>query len=462
MASVVPAESRPRPHGQMVPVQVLACLPAAEDAVTLLLAMPGSQRAPAPYQPGQYITLAFPTTQKTFYRSYSLCGDGRADVPWEITIKRRHDGVISNYLFTHARPGMLLQASYPKGNFTLPATIRPGMLMVFIAGGSGITPIYGMLRALARLAPARRPRVWLHYAYHSPAEAIYARELVALDPQREWLTQWHYVATNGRRLRVEQVVASMGPDASQTEWYVCGPAGLKRNLQALAVLRGVPAEHIHAEVFSSPSDRSVGPITGGSVQVRLADSGAVLDARAGETLLETLERHGYRPDFDCRAGACGTCRLRLLGGRVRNGNGDGLTPAERAQGYVLACVAQPVSDVALATAGTPVAASAGGAGAAASRRQVARNALRATLAGAAASLFFTAWGVTSHSPVSHVSNGSFSLPSISLPSFSGGDNNGTNGGGDNGGGFFGQNPNGGGSINTQPGPIAPNTSTGVS
>ena len=442
-------------------VQVVAAVPAANDATTLWLAVPGTHRAPSTYRPGQFITLAFPTTGSILYRSYSLCGEGRADVPWEITVKRQNAGVVSSYIYRHIHPGMLLQTSQPQGRFTLPATIRPGMPIVFIAGGSGITPIYGMLRALARLAPALQPRAWLHYTFHSLAEAIYARELSQLDPGGTWLTQLFYVTATGQKFRPELALARLGGEASLAHWYVCGPAGLKRSVESAAESRGVPASQIHAEVFASPPALAAGTAvsSGAMSRVRLADSGAVLDARPGETVIETLERYGYSPDFDCRAGACGTCRMRLLSGRVRNGVTDALTPSERSAGYILTCVAQPVGEITLAGISQPVGRTISkhgkGAQAGAAHRQSVRGRLRLGMAGVTLGLFLTLWNVTSHAMKSQTTNSGSGSSSPSVPSFfpSGDDGSG-------------QSPSNSGSSSSssnQPSlPSIPNTSTGVS
>jgi ferredoxin-NADP reductase len=401
MATVLPVERRPG-TAHTITVEVLACIPAARDAVTLLLALPGTQRAPAPYRPGQFITLAFSAGQRVVYRSYSLCGEGRADTPWEITVKRHDSGLISTYLCRGVRPGALLRTSLPRGSFTLPATIRPDTPLIFVAGGSGITPIYGMLRALARMDPARRPRVWLHYTYHSAEDAIYGCELAALDPQRLWLAQRQYVAMRGDRLRPEHVLAEVGVAGRGAEWYICGPAGLRTALETEARRQGVPAERIHVETFASPRSQAASAAPAGSslARVHLAESGGVLAARPGETLLETLERHGYHPEFSCRAGACGTCRLRLLAGQVRNGAGGGLSAAERAAGYVLSCVAEPVGDVTVAETVIPHAAARSAQTTTGQRasRATTRRALRLGLGVAAASLFMTTWGLTSHTP----------------------------------------------------------------
>jgi ferredoxin-NADP reductase len=449
--------------GIMTTLQVVAVIPAARDAITLLLALPGTNRAPSAYLPGQFITLAFPTTESMLYRSYSLCGEGRADVPWEITVKRQHAGLVSNYLYSTVCPGTLVKATLPQGRFTLPETIQPGMPIVFVAAGSGITPIYGMLRALSRLAPKVRPRVWLHYAFHTTADAIYAQELSRLDPSGQWLFQYHYTSAKGQRFRPEQALAMLGNRAGDAHWYVCGPSGLKRSVESTALRCAVPATHIHAEVFASPPIPAAATAVSSTSQsrVRLADSGAILDARSGETVIETLERSGYSPDFECRAGACGTCRMRLLSGQVRSGVTDALTPAERREGYILACVAQPIGDITLAGIGQPAAriwrAPFGGSRPPARSRQGARRALRWAMAAATLGLFFTLWDFTSHSLKSQASssNGGNILPSIPNLLPEGGDDGGSSG--------QGQSPSSNpGSFSNQPTQNTPSTSTGVS
>jgi ring-1,2-phenylacetyl-CoA epoxidase subunit PaaE len=400
------------------------------------------------------------------YRSYSLCGDGRADAPWEITVKRHEDGLISTYLCQSVAPGALLRSSLPQGSFTLPAELRPGMPIVLVAGGSGITPIMGILRALARLAPARRARVWLHYAYHSPSDAIYSRELAAIDPQGQWLTQRHYVSTHGARLHADQVVAGLGAEAQRVEWYICGPDGLKRALETETRRQGVSATQVHSEVFASPSSQAALPALTGSSRsrLRLAESGAVLATQTGETLLETLERHGYDPVFSCRAGACGTCRLRLLAGRVRNGDGAGLSPAARAEGYVLSCVAEPVGDVTLSCSPDLIAAPRGAANASRvggksaaglrTRRATARRSLRLGLAAAAVSVFVTTWGLTSHTASTQAH--SSTTPSNSTTSGAGGSSSGNSSSNNS------TSSSGSSSIQTQPSQSLPSTSTGAS
>src|SRR6478736_2249400 len=83
----------------MLPVQVVERNVIAPDVVSVQIVLPGASQAPAPYLPGQFVTLALPTPNETLYRSYSLCGDGDPSRPWELTIKRMKMGAVSTYFY---------------------------------------------------------------------------------------------------------------------------------------------------------------------------------------------------------------------------------------------------------------------------------------------------------------------------------------------------------------------------
>ena len=464
-ASAASAASRSSPSSpEMLQVQVVRRELAARDVITLWLAAPGTSSAPAAYLPGQFITLALPNHGETLYRSYSLCGGGRQDWPWEITVKRHHAGLVSTYLYERAAPGDIFSASRPRGSFVLPRPIVPRMPLVFVAAGSGIAPIYGMLRALASLPEWARPRVQLHYASARPDEIIYRRELAALDPERAWLVQWHYLASGGTRLTPEAAVAHAGTLAVAAHWYICGPDPLKRAMQGVLGRSDVPAAQVHVETFGGQGGRSgvysvptsqTGAVHVAAVgRVRLTGIDAVLDARPNETLLETLERHGYHPPFSCRAGVCGDCRLKLVAGRVDGPPGEGLSAQERTAGYVLSCVARPHGDVTIAGVGPGGAALSGrpGAGVAAARA-TAKTVLRASLAAASVALFAGALHLT-NSPPAEASNGggSYTVPPPAQQTTQPGASS-TKGA---------KGTNGGSGITTSPSVSYPTTTTGVS
>jgi ferredoxin-NADP reductase len=390
----------------MIPVQVIHSEMAARDVVTVYIVLPGTRQAPAPYLPGQFVTLALPTPRETLHRSYSLCGDGDASQPWSLTIKRLEQGAVSTYFYKHVSEGTLLYSSLPRGTFTLPAQPRPEQGLVMVAAGSGITPIMGMLRYLARVPESRRPLVHLHYASKTPDDIIFGDELVDLDQDGEWLRQWHYLSSEGNRMTAEAILARSGALARRSHWYMCGPESLKRDLQDHLRRLGVTNDQVHSEIFATAPGAAykVGPQAGGAGgRVRIADTGAEFEVSPQETLLTALERQGYRPNFSCRAGACGECKLRLLEGQV-DPVGEALTLGERTAGYILSCIARPIGAVTLASGGRPPAgvhrvAPIGGDSFAEPGRR-AKQAARVAAVASAGVLLLGSWNLTNHRPLS--------------------------------------------------------------
>jgi ferredoxin-NADP reductase len=340
----------------MIPVQVLKREHVAPDAVTFHLVLPGTQQSPAPYFPGQFITLALPTPRETLYRSYSLCSDGDPQYSWEITVKKQHMGAVSTYFYTHVQEGMLLYSSLPRGTFTMPSRLSRNTSLIFVAAGSGITPIMGMLRAINNMRPDMRPLVHLHYASRSPRYMIFYRELKEMDPYSEWLKQWYYFSDNRERMTATDVLDYSERLVQRAHWYLCGPEILKRELIEELKAEGVPQNAIHTEVFAVKSAENPayqiadGSAQGGSITIK--QTGEVLEAEPRETLLAALERQGYHPSYSCRIGLCGSCKLKVAEGNAFP-EGEILSKKEREQGIVLSCIAIPQGDIVLESGGKP-------------------------------------------------------------------------------------------------------------
>ena len=385
----------------MLPVQVIHRELVAPEVVTIFIVLPGTRQAPAPYLPGQFVTLALPTARDTLYRSYSLCGDGDMSRPWELTIKRMEMGAVSTYFYDSVQPGALLYSSLPRGTFTLPAKVGPATPLVMVALGSGITPIMGMLRAINRMPASEQPPVHLHYASRSPDVEIFGDELARMDPGGVWLHQWPYYSSEGDRLTSDEVVSRSSGIARRAHWYMCGPESLKRELQGELDHIGVERSHAHSEVFATKTgpayvvESSGGAGVGG--RITIAATGDTIDAQPQETLLTALERSGYRPEYSCRVGSCGACKLKVLAGQV-NPVGESLSAADRADGYVLSCIAHPIGDVTLQSGGA--APGKAGAVAAGAAHAGTKALVRLGAFVGVGALLFTSWNLTNHRPSS--------------------------------------------------------------
>lgn len=82
-------------------------------------------------------------------------------------------------------------------------------------------------------------------------------------------------------------------------------------------------------------------------KIRLMPSGKEVEVEAGQTVLAALEQNGYAIPNNCRAGACGECKMKVCNGEIDQGFilDMALPASEREEGYGLMCMAKPVSDV---------------------------------------------------------------------------------------------------------------------
>lgn len=78
------------------------------------------------------------------------------------------------------------------------------------------------------------------------------------------------------------------------------------------------------------------------------ESGAAFDAPADLPLLVAAEHAGLVPPSSCRNGTCRSCIAELVSGRVTYRiQWPGLSADEKAEGFILPCVAYPAGDVVL-------------------------------------------------------------------------------------------------------------------
>ena len=84
-----------------------------------------------------------------------------------------------------------------------------------------------------------------------------------------------------------------------------------------------------------------------SFNVTVQPSGRAFTAQAEEPLLAAAIRQGIGLPYGCKDGACGTCKCKMLEGRVTHGTHQlkALSPEEEAKGFILTCCAVAHSDV---------------------------------------------------------------------------------------------------------------------
>lgn len=279
---------------------------------------------------GQYVNLTVDIDGRRHTRCYSPA-NAEGSETLELTIGRHDGGLVSTYLCDHARRGMVVGLAGVGGDFVLPQR-RPRRIL-FVSGGSGITPVLAMLRTLVaqhHLHIHGAEIAFIHYA-RNPAEACYRAELAALPGVR---VLHGYTQSGGGdlvgRFGPDHLAAAMdAPDAV----FVCGPTTLVDAVRE-------NCENVFTESFVPAPIEAPAQPSGG--RVRFADSGIdVVDD--GRSLLEQAESAGLAPENGCRMGICHTCTRRKTSGTVRNlvTGAVSVAPDEDVQ----VCVSVPVGDV---------------------------------------------------------------------------------------------------------------------
>jgi ferredoxin-NADP reductase len=267
------------------------------------------------WRPGSHLRLDLPSGRT---RHYSLCGDP-ADLSGFTIAVRRIDGGGGGSVEIHDRivPGTVLRAFGPRNGF--PFAADP--VVLFIAGGIGITPILPM----AREAAARNLDWRLVYAGRSLASMPLEDEVAALDPARtEILTDEESgVPDCADLIRRAPVGAAV---------YCCGPPAMLAGVRAAAGAAAVRA--FHFERFTAP------PIVNGrAFEIELGRSGTVLAVPPDRSVLDVLRDLDPATPYSCRQGFCGLCRQHVLSGLVEHCDRR-LTGPQRAAGDMLVCVSR--------------------------------------------------------------------------------------------------------------------------
>jgi ferredoxin-NADP reductase len=289
------------------------------------------------HRAGQYVQVGvdLPGSAKRLTRCFSI--SSAASAPGEritLTIRAHDEGQVSTYLVNHARPGQMLHLSQAEGEFTLPgspSTPSPYPL-VFITGGSGITPAMSMIRTLLRDGydgKANRKVTFLHFA-RSPEDQIFAEELTAIaDGDNDIDVHLRY----GEQIFSEFELRRLVPDYRTTDTWACGPGAMVDLIQAAYA----GSDRLRLEFFKPPR------VTAGNAEGEVAFTRAGRSApNTGASLLEQAEALGLRPEFGCRMGICFTCTSRKTEGTVRNviSGAESSLPDEDIQ----ICVSAPVGD----------------------------------------------------------------------------------------------------------------------
>ena len=339
------------------PVTVTGLRKVARDAVEVTLAPQAPDRFH--FEPGQYLTFSKMFDGVELRRSYSICSG--PDEALTVGVRAVEGGAFSNFVNDDLEVGMQLQALPPMGRFTLGAASGCRHILMF-AGGSGITPVLGLIRAVLR--SMADTRITLVYANRAIQTIMFREEIEDLkNTYLRRLSVIHVLEQDAQEVdlftgRVTQercaaLIAAGLVDPGADRAYLCGPKPMMEGISAALEQAGMAPEAIFYELFASdqpgrvtlPPAAAAAQSTGqvASLSITLDGATRAVPLPPGESLLGAALQAGIDAPWSCRAGVCSTCRCKVTSGDVEMAVNHALEDDEVARGFVLSCQAYPVS-----------------------------------------------------------------------------------------------------------------------
>jgi 3-ketosteroid 9alpha-monooxygenase subunit B len=331
-------------------LKVSAVIDETHDARSFVFEVPAELADTFKYRPGQFLTLRLPVLGRHLPRCYSMSSAPTLDASLRVTVKRVSGGRASNWVCDQVRPGDALEVLAPAGVFT-PASLQEDFLLC--AGGSGITPVFSILRsALAH----GQGRIRLLYANRDERSVIFRDELNALAAQHPARLQViHWLDSVQGVPSVAQLTELARPFGA-AQAFICGPAAFMDAMVSALELAGMDGERVHVERFVSlPDEEDVAAIKAAApapaaaiesamVEIELDGEVHVLEVAGTETLLEAALKAGVAAPYSCQAGMCASCMCQVVEGEVHLRHNEVLDAKDLAKRWTLCCQALPVTE----------------------------------------------------------------------------------------------------------------------
>jgi ferredoxin-NADP reductase len=264
------------------------------------------------HRPGQYLRIGAELNGIRHWRAYSLTSD--PDHPEglvSITVKHVPEGLMSPWFTRHAEPGQMVFLGDVEGEFRLPDPLPERMF--FISAGSGVTPIWAMLREVERRG--RLEDVFHIHGARTPDDVIFGEYLRRMEGEYEGYRLHEHFTSQVKRLTPADL-DELCPDWRDRETFLSGPRDMIDAMEAHWKEQADP-ERLHTERFQpiiGTGDAEVG--SGGTVHFRITQFDATCDV--GVSILVGGEQAGALLPHGCRMGICHTCVGKLCEGRVRD------------------------------------------------------------------------------------------------------------------------------------------------
>lgn len=317
------------------------------------------------YLPGQYLNVKCVINDELVIRSYSFSSKPSDKFP-SITVKRVAGGKMSNHLVDNAMFISTWEIEAPFGNFVLENRIAEQAQIVLLAGGSGISPLFSMLKSIDK--KIKTPL--LIYGNKSPEETIFWDELEAMQVERQLNIYYSFTSNEFTSSEINHIserfslpilhsiITEQIEMVEEAHYYICGPAGLINLYQEALLGLNIPPEQIHTEYFALVPEENLvfenDDVSKDVIvnyfqdhyikdEVHTYECTSLIEVKTSQSLLDAMKKHHIKVPTACKNGTCGTCWALKTDGEVRMVNNQALTEENISEGIILLCQSYPLN-----------------------------------------------------------------------------------------------------------------------
>jgi ring-1,2-phenylacetyl-CoA epoxidase subunit PaaE len=349
-----------RLNGGFYPLTVKAVRHETRDAAILVFDVPSELQEVFTFIQGQYLTIRTMIDGESLRRSYSI-SSAVQDRVLRVVVKRALGGVFSNWILGSVKEGDVLEVMPPMGNFHVPLNAEHAKQYVAFAVGSGITPIFSIIKTTLLTEP--NSSFTLFYGNRASGSVILREELADLkDTFLSRLVVVHIMSRehqdidllNGRidGGKAQELLRQFCRLEQVDVIFLCGPHEMVEAITSVLRNSGFPEARVKLEHFA-PKTNTRKPFAFANDLAKQQDCHVTvtLDGRQqpftmrqqDETLLDGAIRAGIDVRYSCKGGVCATCRAKLVSGQVDMDSNYALEDYEIARGFILTCQSYPVT-----------------------------------------------------------------------------------------------------------------------
>lgn len=278
---------------------------------------------------GKYLTVFETIEGMPVTRAYSISSSPKESLEgkYVLTIRLVEGGLMSRYIFDNWQVGTEVQVSAPAGNFEY-QPLRDAKKVVCLAGGSGITPFISMAKAVCD--GDEDFEMVLLYGSKSSDCILFKDELAELEKSCDKIKVVHVLSEEKGRAKkgmekgfiTAELIKKYAPENEAYSVFICGSQQMYAFVDKEVEKLGLEKKYIRHEMFGefhNPASQEDYPSEVPEtvkITVTIQDKTYTVEAKTGDSVMQSLEKNGIAVPARCRSGECGFCHSHLLSGKV--------------------------------------------------------------------------------------------------------------------------------------------------